>query len=92
MDGQQYLQTECLAPGKQLALASQWDNSIIVCIFRQIPSLAATKLAVMSLSLIRDALLENGLDYLLALIPSKKHATAQTGGFLNMTSRTGTSQ
>ena len=67
MDGQQYLQIECLAPGKQLALASQWDNSIIVCIFRQILSLAllaATKLVVMSLSLIRDALLENGLDTL----------------------------
>ena len=54
MDGQQYLQIECLAPGKQLALASQWDNSIIVCIFRHIPSLAATKLAVMSLSLIHQ--------------------------------------
>jgi hypothetical protein len=63
-DGQQYLQIECLASGKQLAIASQWDCSIIVCIFRQVPSLAATKLAVMLLSLIRDALLENGLDAL----------------------------
>ena len=34
MDGQQYFQIECLAPGKHLAIASQWDNSIIVCIFR----------------------------------------------------------
>ena len=64
MDGQHYLQIECLAPDKQLAVASQWDSSIIVCIFRQVPSLAATKLAVMSLSLIRDALLENGFDTL----------------------------
>jgi hypothetical protein len=64
MDGQHYLQIECLAPGKQLAIASQWDSSTIVCIFLQVPSLAATKLAVLSLSLIRDALLENGLDTL----------------------------
>ncbi len=63
-DGQQYFQMKCLAPGKQLVIASQWDNSIIVCIFRQVPSLAATELAVMSLSLIRDALLENGFDTL----------------------------
>ncbi len=64
MDGQQYFQIECLAPGKQLAIASQWDNSIIVCTFPQVPSFAATKLAVMSISLIRDAQLENGIDTL----------------------------
>ena len=64
MDGQQYIQVECLAPGRQLAVTTKWDNSIIVCIFRPEPSLAATKLAVMSLSLIRDALLENGIDTL----------------------------
>ena len=52
MDGQQYIQVECLAPGRQLAVTTKWDNSIIVCIFRPEPSLAATKLAVMSLSLI----------------------------------------
>ncbi len=42
MDGQQYLQIECLASGKHLAITSQRDSSIIVCIFRQVPSLVAS--------------------------------------------------
>ena len=64
MDGQQYFQIECLVPGKQLTVTSQWANSIIICIFRSEPTREATKLAVLSVSLIRDALLENGLDTL----------------------------
>jgi hypothetical protein len=62
IDGNQYFQIEYLAPSRQLALETQGSNSIIACILLLAPSLAPTKLAILQMSLIRDALLENGIE------------------------------